>query len=74
VLAAVDLAYPALVLDLRPVAALLEEGEDPREVAGLAEDVEVLGGPYDPRVGRDRVGPRQQEGIPDSASSLRLST
>src|SRR3712207_9380733 len=44
VLALPDLADPALVLDLDLVALRLEEGEDARGIARLAEDVEVLGG------------------------------
>src|SRR5690606_5628346 len=37
-----DLRDPALVLDLRLVAAIPEIGEDLRKIAGAAEDVEIL--------------------------------
>jgi hypothetical protein len=57
-----DLGDPALVLDVGAVAAGLEEGEDAGVVAGLAEDVQILGRPPDARVGGDRIGARQQEG------------
>ena len=36
--------------------------EDARVVAGLAEDVEVLGRPRDARIGRQRIGAGEQEG------------
>ncbi|MNQ93081.1 hypothetical protein D3C85_1085280 [compost metagenome] len=50
------LGDPALVLDIRPIAAGLEVGEDTRVVAGFAEDVQVLGRTADAGIGRDRIG------------------
>ena len=47
-----DLAEPAIVLDLDGVAEVLEMRQDPRVVAGLAEDVEILGRARDARIGR----------------------
>src|SRR3546814_9390345 len=49
-----DLADPALVLDLDHMAARLEEGENAGRVAGLAEDVEILGRSHD-EIGRAHV-------------------
>ena len=69
---ALDLGDPALVLDLDLVAAVLEVGEDARVVAGLAEDVQVLRRPVEPRVRVDRIGPARRYGTSDSSSSLRI--
>ena len=53
-----DLADPALVLDLDPIALRLEEAEDLGRVRRLAEDVEILGRPGDAGVaGRARRCP-----------------
>ena len=60
-LALEDLAKPALVLDLDGVAEMLEMAEDARVVAGLAEDVEILGRAGDARIGADRIGAGEQE-------------
>ena len=38
-----DLGDPAFVLDVGAIAALLEIGENAGIVAGLAEDIQVLG-------------------------------
>src|SRR5215203_3616565 len=64
-LALVDLAEPALVLDLDGVAELLEVAEDARVVASLAEDVEVLRGPRNAGVGGQRIGAGEQERQPE---------
>ncbi|MNT57594.1 hypothetical protein D3C72_1949710 [compost metagenome] len=56
-----DLGDPALVLNIRPVTAGLEVGENARVIAWLAEDVQVLGGTADAGVGRHRIGAGEQE-------------
>jgi hypothetical protein len=65
---------PALVLDLDPVALLLEEAQDLGRVRGLAEDVEILGRPRNAGVAGERVGARQQELKSLSFSSFKEST
>ena len=61
IVALAHLGDPALVLDLGLVAALLEEVQDARIVAGLAEDVDVLGRAPHARIGVQRIGARDQE-------------
>jgi hypothetical protein len=56
-----DLGDPALVLDVGAVTARLEISQDAGIVPGLAEHVQILGRPADPRVRRHRIGARQQE-------------
>ena len=52
--AATDLGNPPLVLDFGLEAMLLEQEQDAREVARLAEDVEILGRPIDAGIAIDR--------------------
>ena len=56
-----NLGQPALVLDLGLEALLLEVQQDAREVARLAEDVEVLGRPVDARVAVHGEGAGDEE-------------
>src|SRR5262249_23318384 len=60
-LARMNLGDPALVLDPDLMAETLEVGENPRVVAGTAEQVEILGGAPDARIGAHRIGAGHQE-------------
>ena len=60
-LAARDSVEPALIDDLDVEAVLLEIMEHLQRVAGLGENVDVLGRPVDAGVARQRIGARDEE-------------
>jgi len=68
-----DLGDPAFVLDVGAIAARLEEGQNPGVVAGLAEDVQILGRPI-PVSALTAEVPESRKGTPDSFSRRKDSS